>query len=111
MFGILIPCGGPPAYRGPDVLLAIGCSVTLRGIALGRKAWRFAGSDRGARRAAFMYTLIISAKLNAIDPQAWLADVLSHRRHAAEPAGAGAPAPLELDASGHGQGGLTMPVK
>lgn len=48
----------------------------LRGIVLGRKAWLFAGSDRDARRAAFMYTLIVSAKLNDIDPQAWLADVL-----------------------------------
>jgi transposase len=48
----------------------------LRGIALGRKAWLFAGSDRGGERAAFMYTLIGTAKLNDIDPQAWLADVL-----------------------------------
>lgn len=48
----------------------------LRGIALGRKAWLFAGSDRGGERAAFMYTLIVTAKLNDIDPQAWLADVL-----------------------------------
>lgn len=50
----------------------------LRGIALGRKSWLFAGSDRGGQRAAFMYTLIGTAKLNNIDPQAWLADVLSH---------------------------------
>jgi transposase len=49
----------------------------LRGIALGRKAWLFAGSDRGGDRAAFMYSLIVTAKLNDIDPQAWLADVLS----------------------------------
>ncbi|TGU70970.1 transposase, partial [Mesorhizobium sp. M1C.F.Ca.ET.144.01.1.1] len=49
----------------------------LRGFALGRKAWLFAGSDRGADRAAFMATLITTAKLNHIDPQAWLADVLS----------------------------------
>jgi transposase len=49
----------------------------LRGFALGRKAWLFAGSDRGADRAAFMATLINTAKLNDIDPQAWLADVLS----------------------------------
>lgn len=49
----------------------------LRGIALGRKAWLFTVSDRGARRAAFMYILIISAKLNDIDPQAWLADALA----------------------------------
>ena len=48
----------------------------LRGIALGRKAWLFAGSDRGGERAAFMYSLITTAKLNDVDPQAWLADVL-----------------------------------
>lgn len=49
----------------------------LRGIALGRKSWLFVGSDRGGDRAAFMYTLIGTAKLNDIDPQAWLADVLA----------------------------------
>jgi transposase len=49
----------------------------LRGIALGRKAWLFAGSDRGGERAAVMFTLIQTAKLNGVDPQAWLADVLA----------------------------------
>lgn len=49
----------------------------LRGFALGRKSWLFAGSDRGADRAAFMATLLMTAKLNDIDPQAWLADVLA----------------------------------
>ena len=49
----------------------------LRGIALGRKSWLFAGSERGGERAAFMYTLIISCKMNNIDPQAWMADVLA----------------------------------
>jgi transposase len=49
----------------------------LRGLALGRKSWLFAGSERGADRAAFMYTLIVTAKLNDIDPQAWLADTLA----------------------------------
>ena len=49
----------------------------LRGIALGRKSWLFAGSDRGGERAADLYTLIITAKLNDVDPQAWLADVLA----------------------------------
>ena len=49
----------------------------LRGFALGRKSWLFAGSDRGADRAAFMATLITTAKLNDVDPQAWLADVLA----------------------------------
>ena len=52
-------------------------TLQLRGVALGRKAWLFAGSDRGGERAALMYTLIGTAKLNDIDPQAWLADVLA----------------------------------
>ena len=56
----------------------------LRGIALGRRAWLFAGSDRGGERAAAMFTLIETAKLNDVDPQAWLADVL--RRIADHPA-------------------------
>ncbi|MCZ7677235.1 MAG: IS66 family transposase [Roseovarius sp.] len=49
----------------------------LRGVALGRKSWLFAGSERGGVRAAAMYTLIVTAKMNDIDPQAWLADVLA----------------------------------
>lgn len=49
----------------------------LRGIALGRKSWLFAGSDRGGQRATMMYSLIVTAKMNDIDPQAWLADVLA----------------------------------
>jgi transposase len=49
----------------------------LRGFALGRKSWLFAGSERGADRAAAMTTLIMTAKLNDIDPLAWLADVLA----------------------------------
>ena len=48
----------------------------LRGIALGRKSWLFCGSDRGGRRAA-AYSLIVSAKMNDVDPQVWLADVLA----------------------------------
>ncbi len=49
----------------------------LRAIAVGRKNWTFAGSDEGGRRAAAIYTLIQTAKLNRIDPEAWLADVLA----------------------------------
>jgi transposase len=49
----------------------------LRGIALGRKSWLFAGSDQGGERAAAMYSLIVTAKLNDVDPRAWLADVLA----------------------------------
>src|SRR5271165_504474 len=49
----------------------------LRGIALGRRSWMFCGSDRGGQRAAAMYSLIVTAKMNDVDPQAWLADVLA----------------------------------
>ena len=49
----------------------------LRGIALGRKAWLFCGSDRGGERAAQTYTLIVTCKLNDVDPHAWLTDVLA----------------------------------
>jgi hypothetical protein len=56
----------------------------LRGIAIGRKAWLFCGSDRGGRCAAMMYSLITTAKMNDVDPQAWLADVLA--RIAEQPA-------------------------
>jgi hypothetical protein len=56
----------------------------LRCVALGRRAWLFAGSDRGGERAAAMFTLIETAKLNDVDPEAWLANVL--RRIADHPA-------------------------
>lgn len=49
----------------------------LHGIALGRRSRLFAGSERGGDRAAFVYSLIVTAKMNDIDPQAWLADVLA----------------------------------
>jgi len=49
----------------------------LRGVAIGRKNYLFAGSDAGGRRAAVMYSLIETAKLNSINPQAYLADVLA----------------------------------
>jgi transposase len=49
----------------------------LRCVAVGRHNWTFAGSDEGGRRAAAIYTLIETAKLNDVDPRAWLADVLA----------------------------------
>ncbi len=49
----------------------------MRSIAVGRKNWLFAGSDNGGRSAATAYTLIETAKLNGVDPQAWLTEVLS----------------------------------
>ena len=47
------------------------------GIAVGRRNWTFCGSDSGGRRAAAIYTLIETCKLNGVDPRAWLADVLA----------------------------------
>ena len=49
----------------------------LRGIVLGRRSWLFCGSDRGGQRAAATYSLIVTAKMNDVDPHAWLADVLA----------------------------------
>jgi transposase len=49
----------------------------LRGVALGRRNWTFAGSDEGGRRAAAVYSLITTCKLNDVDPRAWLAYVLA----------------------------------
>lgn len=49
----------------------------IRPIAVGRRNWTFAGSDDGAVRAAMMYSLIETAKLNGIDPEAWLRHVLA----------------------------------
>jgi hypothetical protein len=48
----------------------------MRGIAVGRKNWLFAGSEGGGKSAAIAYTLIETAKLNGVDPQAWLTDTL-----------------------------------
>ncbi len=46
-------------------------------MAIGRKNWTFAGSDAGGHRAAAVYTLVETCKMNDVDPQAWLADVLA----------------------------------
>ena len=50
---------------------------SMRSIALGRKNWTFAGSDAGGDRPAAIYTHTETAKLNGVDPQAWLTDVLA----------------------------------
>ncbi|WP_455865652.1 IS66 family transposase [Pantoea agglomerans] len=50
----------------------------LRGVALGRKNWLFAGSDRCGEHAAVLYSLIGTCRLNDVDPEAWLRYVLSH---------------------------------
>ncbi|EPX76453.1 Mobile element protein [Salipiger mucosus DSM 16094] len=89
VFALQRPCPAAPLYHdrgknGPLDRSAIdsmpdnnAAERALRGIALGRKSWLFAGSERGGDRAAFMYSLIVTAKMNDIDPQAWLADVLA----------------------------------
>jgi hypothetical protein len=74
-------------YDAPSVRTADASDIGLqlparygqndREIVLGRKSWLFAGSERGADRAAVMATLIMTAKLNDVDPQAWIADVLA----------------------------------
>jgi transposase len=50
---------------------------SLRGIAVGRKNWLFAGSDQGDHCAATIYSLIETAKLNGVDPEAWLTDIIA----------------------------------
>ena len=50
----------------------------LRGVAIGRRNYLFAGADTGGERAAAIYSLIGTAKLNNVDPEAWLRDVLTH---------------------------------
>lgn len=62
---------------GPHLPVNNAAEGGVRIIALGRKSWLFCGSDRGGDLAAVMYSLIVTAKMNDIDPQAWLADVLT----------------------------------
>ncbi len=50
----------------------------MRTCCLGRKNFQFLGADSGGERATTMYSLIVSAKLNGIDPQAYLRHVLTH---------------------------------
>ena len=49
----------------------------MRCVALGRKNYLFMGSEGGGKSAAIAYTLIETAKLNGVDPQAWLTDTLA----------------------------------
>ncbi|WP_155276918.1 IS66 family transposase, partial [Pantoea ananatis] len=50
----------------------------LRGVALGRKNWLFAGSDAGGESAAVLYSLTGTCRLNGVDPEAWLRYMLEH---------------------------------
>jgi hypothetical protein len=73
--------GSPPSFSSV-VLIAEPAVHTawipaIRGLALGRRAWLFCGSDRGGQRAARMYSLFVTCKMNNVDGQAWHADVLA----------------------------------
>ena len=84
----------PKLARRSDLAVAIGYALTrwsaltrhidnsaaeraLRGIAIGRKIWLFAGSDQGGHRAATIYSLSETAKLNRVDPEVWLTDTVA----------------------------------
>ena len=78
----------------------------LRGIALGRKSWLFAGSDRGGERAAAMYSLIVTAKLNSTDPRlACRCPAPDRRPSRVTPARAAA---VELGTAGRQTGGMNQ---
>jgi transposase len=71
--------GGREKSNGPHPAgsaLVLFAQKLKAALPVGCKNWLFAGSDRGGERAASMYTLIATAKLNNIDPQAWLTHVL-----------------------------------
>jgi len=73
---------GPDLHRGEPCTFFQGthnnaAERSLRAVALGRKNYLFAGSDRGGESAAALYSLIGTAKLNGIDPEAYLRNLLS----------------------------------
>src|SRR5712675_3696147 len=76
----ILPCGAtrsnPVSVTMPLALDNNPAERALRCVAIGRKNYLFAGSDAGGRRAAAIYSLIESAKLNGLNPQHYLADVL-----------------------------------
>lgn len=67
----------PPADDGHLEIDNNAAERALRAVALGRKNYLFAGSDRGGENAAAIYSLIGTAKLNGIDPESYLRNVLS----------------------------------
>ena len=58
-------------------VFGVAAEGAIRPLALGRKNWLFAGSEEGGKRAAAIYTIIETAKLNGLDPQAYLTQVLT----------------------------------
>ena len=69
---------GPPSLPAARTEASLEAAErSLRGIAVGRKNWLFAGSDQGGHRAASIYSLVETARLNGVDPEAWLADTIS----------------------------------
>lgn len=71
-------CSRSSAPSDGRICLTKNCAErALRGIALGRRNWTFAGSQRGADGAAIMLTMITTCRLNDVDPKARVADVLA----------------------------------
>jgi hypothetical protein len=69
-------------YRWFGWLLTVENSI--RPIALGKMHWLFAGSERAGQRAAVMQTLLSTAKLNGLDPSAWLKETLGKTPYLAQ---------------------------
>ena len=74
---MIAPPAGVRVYDGRLEIDNNAAERALRGVALGRKNWLFAGSDKGGERAATIYSLIESAKLSGVDPEAWLRDTIA----------------------------------
>jgi hypothetical protein len=66
------------ASSGSEAPTSVTVERAIKPVTLGRKNWMFAGSERGGKGLAIAFTLIETAKLNGVDPKAWLTDVLSH---------------------------------
>ena len=73
----LAPSAARRQARGTSMPGNNAAERALRGVGLGRKNYLFMGSDAGGERAAAVYSLVQSAKLNGLDPQAYLRDVLA----------------------------------
>ena len=70
-------CRHSPLWLGHLEISINAVENAIRPVALGRKNWLFAGNDSGGERAAIFYTLIRTAKLNGLEPEAYLREVLT----------------------------------
>ena len=75
--GSSAPPASLAAAIGSSPMAAASAERAMRSVALGRKNYRFVGSQTGGKSAAIACTLIETAKVNGVDPQAWLAETLA----------------------------------